>query len=165
MKRLIAALSLTIAGLAFVLGFKTREVIPAVAADTTRPTTAAADTTTTSPVATNTTGTATTEVPTTTAGTGTTGGTVEATGPTVQSLYGPVQVQVVVTDGTLVDVVALQLPSGDQHNESISAYAGPLLEEMALNAQSADIDVVSGATFTSLAYAESLQAALDEAGM
>jgi uncharacterized protein with FMN-binding domain len=165
MKRLIAALSLTIAGLGFVLGFKTREVIPAVAADTTRPTTGAAETTTTSPVATNTTGSPATEVPTTTAGTGTTSGTVEVTGPTVQSLYGPVQVQVVLTDGALVDIVALQLPSGDQHNESISAYAGPLLEEMALEAQSADIDVVSGATFTSLAYADSLQAALDQAGM
>ena len=151
MKRVIAAVSLTIAGLAFLLGFKTRDTIPAIATDTTQPTSGAADTTTTSPTATTTTGAMT--------------GTVEVDGPTVQTQYGPVQVAVVVTDGVLVDVVALQLPSGDRHNESINAYAEPQLEEMALEAQSADIDVVSSATFTSLAYAESLQAALDEAGM
>ncbi len=151
MKRVIAAVSLTIAGLAFLLGFKTRDTIPAIATDTTQPTSGAADTTTTSPTATTTTGATT--------------GTVEVDGPTVQTRYGPVQVAVVVTDGVLLDVVALQLPSGDHHNESINAYAEPRLEEMALEAQGADIDVVSGATFTSLAYAESLQAALDEAGM
>lgn len=162
MKRVIAAVSLTIAGLAFLLGFKTRDTIPAIATDTTQPTSGAADGTSTSPAVTATTGTATTEAPTTT---GATTGTVEVDGPTVQTQYGPVQVAVVVTDGVLVDVVALQLPSGDRHNESINAYAEPQLEEMALEAQSADIDVVSGATFTSLAYAESLQAALDEAGM
>jgi len=150
-KRVIAAVSLTIAGLAFLLGFKTRDTIPAIATDTTQPTSGAADTTTTSPTATTTTGATT--------------GAVEVDGPTVQTQYGPVQVAVVVTDGVLVDVVALQLPSGDRHNESINAYAEPQLEEMALEAQSADIDVVSSATFTSLAYAESLQAALDEAGM
>ena len=151
MKRVIAAVSLTIAGLSFLLGFKTRDTIPAAATDTTQPASGAADTTTTSPTATTTTGATT--------------GTVEVDGPTVQTQYGPVQVAVVVTDGVLVDVVALQLPSGDRHNESINAYAEPQLEEMALEAQSADIDVVSGATFTSLAYTESLQAALDEAGM
>jgi len=63
-KRVIAAVSLTIAGLAFLLGFKTRDTIPAIATDTTQPTSGAADTTTTSPAATATTGTATTGAPT-----------------------------------------------------------------------------------------------------
>jgi uncharacterized protein with FMN-binding domain len=74
-------------------------------------------------------------------------------------------VTVVVTNGTLVDVAALQLPGGNGESNYINAYAEPLLLEMALEAQSAQIDVVSGATFTSRAYAESLQAALDEAGL
>jgi uncharacterized protein with FMN-binding domain len=158
MKRVIAAVSLTIAGLAFLLGFKTREDAPVVAADATQPAAAATDATTTSTPA----GEA---AATTTAAPGTTIGTVEVTGPTVQTLYGPVQVAVVVTNETLVDVVALQLPGGNGESNYINAYAEPLLQEMALEAQSAQIDVISGATFTSRAYAESLQAALDEAGL
>ena len=71
----------------------------------------------------------------------------------------------VVTDGVLVDVVALQLPGGNRESDQINAYAEPRLREMALQAQSAQIDVVSGATFTSRAYAESLQGALDAAGL
>lgn len=173
MKRFLAAVSLTIAGLAFVLGFKTRDPLAAEAAAT-QPTelTSAAGTATTSastgtPAAADDpeTDTTTQASSTTTGETSPTTGMVEADGPTVPTQYGPVQVAVVVEDGVLVDVVALQLPSGDRQNDSINSYAEPLLEEMALEAQSADIDAVSGATFTSRAYAESLQAALDEAGM
>jgi uncharacterized protein with FMN-binding domain len=168
MKRVIAAASLTIAGLSLVLGFKTRGIVPAAATDIAEP---AVGTTTAETVAT------TTPTPTTTGNTGTgtsttaapsaptTAGTVEATGPTVNTPYGPVQVAVTVGDGTLVDVIPLQLPGGNRESDAINAYAAPLLEEMALEAQSAQIDVVSGATFTSLAYTESLQAALDQAGM
>lgn len=165
MKRVIAAVSLTIAGLAAVLGFKTRDSSADAAATTatavTSTTAGQAISTTTAQAtgATTTTGAATT----TTAATGT--GTVEVTGPAIDTRYGPVQVSIVVQDGVLVDVVALQLPSGDRRDAQINAYAEPLLREMALQAQSANIDVVSGATFTSRGYAESLQAALDEAGM
>jgi len=167
MKRVIAAASLTVAGLALVLGFKTREIGPAAATAAAEPaagtTTAETVTTTPAPITTGTagTGTSTTTAPPTT----TTTGTVEVDGPTVNTRYGPVQVGVVVGDGILMDVVALQLPGGNGESNAINAYAGPLLEEMALEAQSAQIDVVSGATFTSLAYAQSLQAALDQAGM
>jgi len=173
-KRFLAAVSLTMAGLAFVLGFKTRDPLAAEAAanqpaDGTNPagtaTTTAAGTGTTAATGDAETAT-TTQAPTAMTGeTSTTTGTIEVDGPTVQTQYGPVQVAVVVEDGVLVDVVALQLPGGDRHNDSINSYAEPLLEEMALEAQSAYIDVVSGATFTSQAYADSLQAALDEAGM
>ena len=63
---------------------------------------------------------------------------MQVDGPVVDTRYGPVQVAVVVADGILVDVVALQLPSGDRESNQISAYAAPRLEEMALAAQSAD---------------------------
>jgi uncharacterized protein with FMN-binding domain len=163
-KRAVAALSLTIAGLAAVLGFKTRDSsADAVATTTTAVTSATAGQTTSTTTAQATGGTTTTGSTTATTAAASTG-TIEVPGPTIDTRYGPVQVSIVVQDGVLVDVVALQLPSSDRHDAQISAYAEPLLREMALEAQSANIDVVSGATFTSRGYAESLQAALDEAG-
>jgi uncharacterized protein with FMN-binding domain len=60
-------------------------------------------------------------------------------------------------------VTALQVPSGNRRDAEINAYAVPQLRTEALAAQSAQIDVVSGATVTSEGYMESLQAALDSA--
>ena len=85
-------------------------------------------------------------------------------GPLVSTRFGPVQVQIAVVDGRLQDVTALQLPTG-RHSGQISDFSEPVLREEALSAQSANIDIVSGATYTSLAYARSLQAALDQAGL
>ena len=62
----------------------------------------------------------------------------------------------------IVDVQALQLPDGDRRSASISQQVEPMLRESALAVDSADIDIVSGATYTSLAYAYSLQSALDQ---
>jgi uncharacterized protein with FMN-binding domain len=69
-----------------------------------------------------------------------------------------------VASGKVADVVALQLPTGRRSGQ-ISSYAAPILHDEALQAQSASIDTVSGATYTSDAYAQSLQAALDQAGL
>jgi uncharacterized protein with FMN-binding domain len=85
------------------------------------------------------------------------------TGPVVSTRFGDVQVEVTITGGVITDVVALELPSGDRRSADISDAAEPVLREAALAAQSADIDLLSGATYTSRAYAESLQAALDDA--
>jgi uncharacterized protein with FMN-binding domain len=85
-------------------------------------------------------------------------------GPVVSTRWGPVQVEIVVAEGRLQDVVALQLPTGRRSGE-ISTWSEPILRQAALEAQSADIDIVSGATYTSDAYARSLQAALDQAGL
>jgi len=85
-------------------------------------------------------------------------------GPVISTRFGEIQVEVVVTSGKLTDVVALQLPAG-RRSGSISTYAEPILHQEALQAQSAKIDTVSGATYTSDAYAQSLQAALDQAGL
>jgi uncharacterized protein with FMN-binding domain len=85
-------------------------------------------------------------------------------GPVVSTQYGDIQVEVVVTSGKLTDVVALSLPTGRRSGQ-ISSYAEPVLHQEALSAQSASINVVSGATYTSDAYAQSLQAALNQAGL
>ena len=95
------------------------------------------------------------------------GGTADATevtGPTVSTRYGPVQVMIEVSGGTITDIVALQLPSGGRSGR-ISDVAEPTLHDEALTAQSAAIDGVSGATYTSRAYEQSLQAAIDQAGI
>ncbi len=85
-------------------------------------------------------------------------------GPAASNPYGDVQVQVTIQNGKITDVRALALPSGG-HSGRISDYVGPILRSQALTAQSARIDGVSGATYTSQAYAQSLQGALDAAGL
>lgn len=85
------------------------------------------------------------------------------TGQDVSMRYGDVQVQVTVSGGAVSDVTALQLPDGDGHSARISSIVEPMLRSEALQAQSASIDLVSGATYTSGAYQQSLQSALDAA--
>jgi len=93
------------------------------------------------------------------------GGTASGTftGPVVNTRYGPVQVQVTLVDGRLTDVRADQLPVDRSRSAAISSMAAPVLRAEALAAQGARIDSVSGASVTSRAYAQSLQAALDQA--
>ena len=92
-------------------------------------------------------------------------GTRVVDGPVVDTRYGPVQVEVTLDGSTITAIAAIQLPGGDRRSEQISNRAEPTLQSEALQAQSANIDGVSGATYTSEAYAQSLQAALDNAGI
>lgn len=84
-------------------------------------------------------------------------------GTAVQTRYGAVQVQVVLEGGTITDVVALHLTDRDQRSVMISERAAPVLRQEVLAAQSASVDTVSGATYTSQGYLTSLQSALDAA--
>ncbi|WEO98492.1 FMN-binding protein [Streptomyces sp. FXJ1.172] len=95
--------------------------------------------------------------------TGTKSGTKTATGDTVQTRWGPVQVRVTVEGGKLTDVTAVQYPQDNPRDQEINSYALPQLRREALAAQSAQIDMVSGATYTSTGYKQSLQSALDAA--
>jgi uncharacterized protein with FMN-binding domain len=92
-------------------------------------------------------------------------GTKTVDGPVVDTRYGPVQVEITVEGSSITAIEALQLPGGDRRSEQISSRAAPELQSEALQAQSANIDGVSGATYTSAAYAQSLQAAIDDAGI
>jgi uncharacterized protein with FMN-binding domain len=78
-------------------------------------------------------------------------------------VFGAVQVQVTLTNGKITAVTALQEPENDPHSSQISQFSIPILRQEVLSAQSASIDAVSGATYTSEAYAQSVQAALDAA--
>ena len=84
-------------------------------------------------------------------------------GTTVQMKYGPVQVRVVYSNGKITDIVALQTPTADSRSVQIAQRAVPILRSEALSAQSAKINTVSGATYTSDGYKTSLQSAIDKA--
>ncbi len=86
-------------------------------------------------------------------------------GDAVQTQWGPVQVSVTVSGGKVTDVAVLQQPDGNGRDQQINSYALPILRQEALTAQSASIDMVSGATVTSQGYVSSLQSALDKAGI
>jgi uncharacterized protein with FMN-binding domain len=85
------------------------------------------------------------------------------TGSVAQTPYGPVQVRITVTGGRLADVTAVQLPRTEARSLDIDRTAVPTMRQEALKAQSANINAVSGATYTSGGYKTSLQAALDAA--
>ena len=78
--------------------------------------------------------------------------------------YGPVQVAVTLTGSTITSIAIVQVPDQEQRDVEINDYAVPILTQEALKAQSAKIDMVSGATYTSQGYLTSLQSALDKAG-
>jgi uncharacterized protein with FMN-binding domain len=77
--------------------------------------------------------------------------------------FGLVQVRLTITNGKITAATAVDYPQNDPHSAEISAYAIPALSSEVLAKQGAGIDVVSGATITSDAYARSVQAALDAA--
>ncbi|MFM9609345.1 FMN-binding protein [Streptomyces niveiscabiei] len=84
-----------------------------------------------------------------------------ATGASVPTRYGPVQVRVTVSGGRVTGVTVVAQPDGSLRDRQINAYAVPRLTQETLTAQSAHVDTVSGATYTSGGYRRSLQSALD----
>jgi uncharacterized protein with FMN-binding domain len=169
-KRGAIALVTTVLALVLLLSFKTPDPVTSlgVAGDGA----AAVSGTTAIPTPTATTGTS----GTTSGGTGSTpAGTASpaptaataattVTGSTIRTRYGNVAVQITVAGGQVTDIQAVALPTRGRSGQ-ISDYVAPILASEALRAQSAKIDIVSGATYTSVAYAESLQSALDQAGI
>src|SRR3954447_1870110 len=170
-KRGLAALAITTVALILLISFKVPDepVLDRTTGNVAIVEPSAAPRATATPRVTAVPGSNATPAPAATTGSGSgsgSGGGASATvdGPVVSTRFGPVQVEVVVAGGKVSDVVALQLPSGRRSGQ-ISTYSEPILHDEALQAQSASIDTVSGATYTSEAYAKSLQAALDQAGL
>jgi uncharacterized protein with FMN-binding domain len=90
-------------------------------------------------------------------------GAKAAVGPAAVTPFSVIQVQATVKDGKLIGVRTVELTGDGPHTQAINKRAEPLLRASALKAQSADIDVVSGATYTSRSWKKSLQAAIDKA--
>ncbi len=91
--------------------------------------------------------------------------TKTVTGIAVQTQYGVVQVQAKVSGTKILNVSFLQLTAYDGRSQQINSDAAPILLQETLSAQSAQIDTVSGASYTSAGYVQSLQSALDKAGI
>ena len=86
------------------------------------------------------------------------------TGSSVDTRFGSVQVAVTISGGSITDVTALHLTDADGRSVQISNHAAPILQQEVLASQSANVSNVGGATYTSGAYLQSVQSALDQAG-
>lgn len=85
------------------------------------------------------------------------------TGQGIDNPYGTVQIAVVISQGKITDVNFLNMPSDMGHSAMLSRMSQPLLKQTTIDKQNANIDFVSGATYTSESYQQSLQSALDQA--
>lgn len=85
------------------------------------------------------------------------------TGDAVMTRWGVVQVQITVSDGAITKAGVTQIPWDNPRDQQINSYAVPVLNDEVITAQSASIDMVSGATVTSSGYIQSLQSAIDQA--
>jgi uncharacterized protein with FMN-binding domain len=90
-------------------------------------------------------------------------GTKTVTGQAVDTQYGPVQVRITVANGKITAAQAIEYPQNQARDQEINSWAIPQLNKEAINASSANIDALSGATYTSEGYIQSLQSALDQA--
>src|SRR4051794_4642909 len=158
MKRVILAIVGTVASLVLVLSFKTHSPTAAAVPPAAISSTNSAGTST---------GTSTdsSSGSSSSSKTSTSGTSKTYTGDAADTRYGPVQVQVVVKNGTVTSVEAVDYPTSDPRDAQINSYAIPQLNAEALSAGSASIDMVSGATYTSDGYLSSLQSALHKAGL
>ncbi|MDX6318234.1 MAG: hypothetical protein QOD35_1634 [Nocardioidaceae bacterium] len=91
--------------------------------------------------------------------------TKTVTGAVASTQWGPVQVQLTISGKAVTKVAVVQYPNGNPRDAEINSQALPILIQETTSAQSADIDMVSGATVTSTGYLQSLQSALDQAGL
>jgi uncharacterized protein with FMN-binding domain len=155
MRRVILAVTGTIAGLVALLSFKSHD--PAVPVASTSGTSSGSSTSSSSSSSSGTTvpGEFRSDVGTLTAGETT------ITGHVANTVYGPVQVELVVKNSKIVKVAVLQQPVNTIHDIQIGQFAFPKLISETITAQDAKIDAVSGASYTSAGYISSLQSAVD----
>jgi uncharacterized protein with FMN-binding domain len=160
MKRVLLALMGTMAGLVALLSFKVQTetqaaMLPSASADGST-TSSGSGGTTAAPSS----GTAPAPAPTSSAPQAT---VVTLKGAAVKTRYGTVQVEVQMKGSTIASVSFLQLTGRERQSQEINSQAAPILLRETLKVQSARISTVSGATYTSDGYAQSLQSALDQA--
>ncbi|MBV9207240.1 MAG: FMN-binding protein [Actinobacteria bacterium] len=165
MRRVILAVTGTVAGLVALLSFKSHA--PSVAAAATGGPGGASS----SPGASSAPGgsssggsSATTvpgEFPTGSLAAGLPAGETAVDGHVADTVYGPVQIQLIMNNGKIVKVAVLEQPTNTIHDIQLGAFAFPKLISETLAAQTAKIDAVSGASYTSAGYIQSLQSALD----
>jgi len=162
MKRILLALVGTVAGLAALLSFKTHSGLTGGAAlpAASLPSSAPSSTSGGASAPSNSTPSSTAPPKP-----GQSSAAKTIAGQAIQTRYGVVQVQVVISGQKIQNASFLQLTADDPRSAEINSQAGPILLQQTLSAQSSQIDGVSGATYTSQGYLQSLQSALDQAGI
>lgn len=161
MKRVIVTIVGTVAGLAMLLGFKTQPLGTTVASGIVPNGGSGATATGQSNNGGSSSGTAG-NGGSSGGSTATTSAKQTVTGQAANTPYGPVQIRVTSSNGQITNVDVLQAPWGNPQDQQINGYALPILVQETLKAQTASIDMVSGATYTSNGYVMSLQSALDQ---
>jgi uncharacterized protein with FMN-binding domain len=183
MKKIIYAVLATLSGLVLIFSYRTSlDAVPPIAATDTAASTGTAATTTpstsddessesssddessegsTSSSSGSTSSGSTSSGTTATTASGMTDGTF--TGGAANTRYGPVQVQITVSGGVIADVQVIDYPNSNREDQQINGRALPVLVSETTQAQSSQIDMVSGATYTSQGYIASLQSAIDQA--
>jgi uncharacterized protein with FMN-binding domain len=160
MRRVIFAVAGTVAGLVALLSFKSHS--PTVPVAATSGTGGGSSSSSSSSTSTSTTTTVPGEFPEGSLAGKLTPGETAVTGHVANTVYGPVQIQLVVKSGKIVKVAVLQQPMNTIHDIQIGEFAFPRLISETLAAQNAKIDTVSGASYTSAGYISSLQSAVDQ---
>jgi len=153
MRRVILAVTGTIAGLVALLSFKSHA--PSLSAAATSGTGAGSSSSSSSSSVPG-------EFPTGSQAASLPAGETALTGQVADTVYGPVQVQLILRNTKIIKVAVLQQPTNTIHDIQIGEFAFPELISETLKAQSAKIDTVSGASYTSQGYIQSLQSALDQ---
>jgi uncharacterized protein with FMN-binding domain len=156
-RRVILAIASTITGLVLLLGFKTASatsrvsvpaaIAPAASGSTSSSSSSAAPSAAPSAAS-----------PSTSSATA----TKTVTGTSVDTRWGPVQVKITAVNGKITSAQAVDYPQNNSRDQEINSVAIPQLQQETINASSANIDMVSGATYTSQGYIQSLQSALDK---
>ena len=154
MRRVILAVAGTITGLVLLLGFKTasatsRVPVPAAIAPGTSGSSSSSSSSSAAPSAAS---------PSTSSSTA----AKTVTGTSVDTRWGPVQVKITAVNGKITSAQAVDYPQNNSRDQEINSVAIPQLQQETINASSANIDMVSGATYTSQGYIQSLQSALDK---
>lgn len=172
MRRAMTTLGLVVAAAVLIFNFRARDPAPSfdasVPVDPAPVVTAAPESTTSTTMsaramalaaATSTT-TTTTQAPLPTSP-----GAASFVGSEIDTRFGPMQVQIIVADGVIEDVVPLALPGETRTSRSLTRILWPLYREWTIETQSSDIDFTSSATVTWEAYIESLEVAMENAGL
>jgi uncharacterized protein with FMN-binding domain len=168
MRRALLTIGGTAAGLAALLSFKTHSLAaaapeatstPSASAATSQPMASGAGSSSASPAASK-----KASAPASKASASSQAATRTVTGTVANTQYGPMQVQLALAGTKITKVTVLQRTNDGAESDEIDNNAIPKLSSETLAAQSARIDAVSGASYTSSGYIQSLQSALDKAG-
>jgi uncharacterized protein with FMN-binding domain len=167
MKRVLLTIAATVVGIVALLSFKTHGAVSTAASGL--PSAGLPATSTSASPAPSTISTTTGAPPDPTASSASSASSAASsatyTGSAITTRYGIVQVKIKVSGKKITDIGFVQLSAFDGRSQQINSNAAPILLQETLSAQSANIDSVSGASYTSDGYVQSLQSALDKAGL